>query len=149
MEAKAKLLKKKRVAHMGGKMSKSSFDEPKLPPDDYVYNIMKDMDSNNVVSYRQSQEIVSRKRQDEGERQINSFTRDSSYNKQAKKVLPQKSFPLMKKCQTSLKYLKKNRCIPKPIGKAKIPRREAAIKGIKKRRRRSTEDTRVVCSTEI
>lgn len=112
MEANTKLLKKKRISRMGGKLSKSNVDEPRLPPDDIVSNIMKDMDSNHVVSYKQSQEVVSKKRRkNEGER--TSTTQDCN-NKCARKNLLNKSFPLMKKCKTSIKHLEKNRCVPKP-----------------------------------
>ncbi|KAG8184900.1 hypothetical protein JTE90_017755 [Oedothorax gibbosus] len=133
MEANSKLQRKKRIAH--SHMSKSNLDGPKLALDDIVYKIMNDMDSNNIMSYELSQDSKSRRRQETSK--INGKCKNSNPDSYCKKLerkfLPKRSFPLMQKCQTSLKYLNKNRCMPKPRAHVglipKPPKQPAAFPG--------------------
>ncbi|GFT59069.1 MYND-type domain-containing protein [Nephila pilipes] len=121
--------KKVRIAHIGNLTEIQ--DETKGQCDEEVYDVIKNtLDNVNksektILSYRQLQEFTSQKKQ----RNINNVRKRNICSassslidqnaklctyKRAKKNLPEKTFPLMKKCQKNWKFLKKNRCIPKP-----------------------------------
>ncbi|CAL1290432.1 unnamed protein product [Larinioides sclopetarius] len=116
--------KKRRIARIGtisgDKETTKLHSEDGLMQDDcnLVYNIMQSMNNSHVMSYQQLQEFRSKEKSTRSKNSDqNSSNKQSSKvfnSKQMKKYVPEKSFPLMQKCQKSMKYLKKNRCIPKP-----------------------------------
>ncbi|GBM49901.1 hypothetical protein AVEN_92165-1 [Araneus ventricosus] len=116
--------RKRRIARIGsmssGKVSTKLHCEDGLMQDDcnLVYNIMQSMNkSQNVMSYQQLQEFRSREKSTQSNSDQNSSSKQNDKifsSKQIKKFVSEKTFPLMAKCQKSMKYLKKNRCVPKP-----------------------------------
>ncbi|XP_055931323.1 uncharacterized protein LOC129961782 [Argiope bruennichi] len=118
--------KKKRIAHIGNMANAlvttnlHCDDELAQADCDLVYNIMQSMEkSQNAVSYQQLQENRSKDKEisrtnDSKMKSRKRNNKSPRSSKQLKKNIPEKSFPLMAKCQKSMKYLKKNRCIPKP-----------------------------------
>ncbi|GFR18829.1 MYND-type domain-containing protein [Trichonephila clavata] len=123
----ANLNKRVRIAHIGNLNEVPG--ETKEQHDEVYDVIRKTLDTVNksektILSYQQLQELKSKAK---AISQHNGKTNNCSISstltnrkkkrhtsKQPKPLLPGKIFPLMKECQKNWKFLKKNRCIPKP-----------------------------------
>ncbi|GFV77231.1 MYND-type domain-containing protein [Trichonephila clavipes] len=120
----ANLNKRVRIAHIG---NLSEVPGETKEQHDEVYDVIrKTVDNVNktekkILSYQQLQEFKSKEKSiSQHNRKTNNCSsilinrKKQHTSKQPKPFLPEKIFPLMKECQKSWKFLKKNRCIPKP-----------------------------------
>ncbi|GFY59136.1 MYND-type domain-containing protein [Trichonephila inaurata madagascariensis] len=118
----ANLNKRVRIAHIGN-LSEAP-GETKEQHDEVYDVIRKTLDNVNktektILSYQQLQEFKKAISQHNGKTNncssiLTNRKKKRNTSKQPKPFLPEKVFPLMKECQKNWKFLKKNRCIPKP-----------------------------------